>query len=36
MIDMKLLRTETERVKAALSRRKENVDIDRLLELDRS
>ena len=35
MIDMKLLRTETERVKAALSRRKENVDIDGLLELDR-
>ena len=35
MIDMKLLRTETERIKAALSRRKENVDIDSLLELDR-
>lgn len=35
MIDMKLLRTETERIKAALSRRKENVDIDGLLELDR-
>ena len=35
MIDMKLLRTETEKVKAALSRRKENVDIDGLLELDR-
>ena len=35
MIDMKLLRTETEKVKAALSRRKENVDIDGLLELDK-
>ncbi len=35
MIDMKLLRTETERIKAALSRRKENVDIDGLLELDK-
>ena len=35
MIDMKLLRTETEKVKAALSRRKEVVDIDGLLELDK-
>ena len=34
MIDMKLLRTETEKVKAALSRRKEVVDIG-LLELDK-
>ncbi len=35
MIDIKLLRTETEKVKAALSRRKEVVDIDGLLELDK-
>ena len=34
MIDMKLLRTEPEKVKAALARRKEVVDIDGLLELD--
>ena len=34
MIDIKLLRTEPEKVKAALARRKENVDIDALLELD--
>ena len=35
MIDMKLIRTEPEKVIAALSRRKENVDIDGLLALDR-
>ncbi len=35
MIDMKLLRTETEAVKAALARRKEVVDIDGLLALDK-
>lgn len=35
MIDMKLLRTETEAVKAALARRKEVVDIDSLLSLDK-
>ncbi len=35
MIDMKLLRTETEKVKAALARRKEVVDIDGLLDLDK-
>ncbi len=35
MIDMKLLRTEPEKVIAALARRKENVDIDGLLELDK-
>lgn len=35
MIDMKLLRTEPEKVIAALARRKENVDIDCLLELDK-
>ena len=35
MIDMKLLRTEPEKVLAALARRKENVDIDGLLALDR-
>ena len=34
MLDIKLIRTETERVKAALARRKENVDIDAVLELD--
>ncbi|MBE7037588.1 MAG: serine--tRNA ligase [Ruminococcaceae bacterium] len=34
MLDIKVIRTETERVKAALSRRKEVVDIDALLELD--
>ncbi len=36
MLDIKLIRTETERVKKALSRRKEIVDIDLLLELDAS
>lgn len=35
MIDMKLLRTEPEKVIVALARRKENVDIDGLLELDK-
>ncbi len=35
MIDMKLLRTETDAVKAALGRRKEIVNIDGLLELDK-
>ena len=35
MIDMKLLRTEPEKVIAALARRKENVDIDGLLALDK-
>ena len=35
MIDMKLLRTEPEKVIAALARRKENIDIDGLLELDK-
>lgn len=34
MIDLKLLRTEPETVKAALARRKEDVDLDRLLALD--
>lgn len=34
MLDIKLIRTETEKVKKALSRRKEEVDIDGLLELD--
>ena len=34
MLDLKLIRTETERVKKALARRKEVVDIDALLELD--
>lgn len=34
MIDLKLIRTETEKVKKSLSRRKEVVDIDGLLELD--
>ena len=34
MLDIKLIRTETEKVKKALARRKENVDIDGLLALD--
>ena len=34
MLDIKLIRTETEKVKAALARRKEVVDIDSLLKLD--
>ena len=34
MLDIRLLRTETEKVKAALARRKEEVDIDAILELD--
>lgn len=35
MIDLKLLRNEPEKIKAALARRKENVDIDALLALDK-
>ncbi len=34
MLDIKLIRTETDKVKAALGRRKELVDIDGLLKLD--
>ena len=34
MLDLKLIRTETEKVKEALGRRKENVDIDALLAVD--
>lgn len=34
MLDIKVIRTETERVKKALARRKEVVDIDKLLSLD--
>ncbi len=34
MLDIRMIRNETERVKAALARRKENVDIDALLALD--
>ncbi len=34
MLDIRVIRTETERVKAALKRRKEVVDIDAILELD--
>ncbi len=34
MLDIKMIRTETEKVKAALARRKEVVDIDKVLELD--
>ena len=34
MLDIKLIRTEPEKVKRALARRKENVDIDALLALD--
>ena len=34
MLDLKLIRGETEKVKAALSRRKENVDIDAVIAID--
>ena len=34
MLDIRLIRTETEKVKAALARRKEEVDIDAILKLD--
>ena len=34
MLDMKLLRGETDRIKKALARRKENVDIDAVLAVD--
>lgn len=34
MLDMKVIRGETERVKAALARRKEDVDIDGVIALD--
>lgn len=34
MLDIKIIRNETERVKKALARRKEDVDIDALLALD--
>ncbi|HHX59104.1 MAG TPA: serine--tRNA ligase, partial [Candidatus Moranbacteria bacterium] len=34
MLDIKLLRTETQRVKNALARRKENIDIDGVLAID--
>ena len=34
MLDIKVIRNETERVKAAMARRKENVDIDAVLALD--
>lgn len=36
MLDMKLIRGETERVKAALARRKEDIDIDGVIALDDS
>ena len=36
MLDIRLLRNETEKVKAALARRKEEVDIDAVLALDAS
>ena len=36
MLDIRLLRNETEKVKAALARRKEEVDIDGILALDAS
>ncbi len=35
MIDLKLLRSEPEKVKAALARRKEEIDLDGLLALDK-
>ena len=34
MLDLKLIRGETEKVKAALGRRKENVDIDTIIAVD--
>ena len=36
MLDIKVIRNETERVKAAMARRKENIDIDAVLALDAS
>ena len=36
MLDIRLLRNETEKVKVALARRKEEVDIDAILALDTS
>lgn len=36
MLDIRLIRNETEKVKAALARRKEEVDIDAILALDTS
>ncbi|MCH5187234.1 MAG: serine--tRNA ligase, partial [Oscillospiraceae bacterium] len=36
MLDMKLIRGETEKVKAALARRKEDIDIDAVIALDDS
>lgn len=36
MLDIRLIRNETEKVKAALARRKEEVDIDAILALDAS
>lgn len=36
MLDIKIIRNETEKVKALLSRRKENVDIDAVIALDNS
>ncbi len=35
MLDIRLIRTEPDKVKAALARRKMDIDIDRLLELDK-
>ena len=35
MLDIRLIRTEPEKVKAALARRKMDIDIDKLLELDK-
>ena len=34
MLDLKLIRGETEKVKKALGRRKENVDIDAVIAID--
>lgn len=34
MLDIKVIREETERVKAALARRKENVDIEEVIQVD--
>ena len=35
MLDIKLIRTEPEKVKAALARRKMDIDVDLLLDLDK-
>ena len=36
MLDLKFIRANPEKVKEGLSKRRENIDIDRLLELDQN